>query len=409
MTESPRTFATGIASSRAMLAAPPARWSYSTLKEATACPLRYCLQRATYPDLGDHKGYPSLPSVSALFGNIVHGVLETVVKAMAEAGVESPQSESAANVIRDLGGFTSVVERELARQLAPLKHNMRLSKDRQRRIAIDLEAQVADARAQVQTYLSRTRFVPGPRRATSGSGNAQPRAFVRRELGEGSHAEVELVAERQRLYGRVDLLTLSRDQINIIDYKTGGESDGHVDQLRLYAWLWGADDKVNPRRRDVTSLTAAYRDHDVTVDVPGPEQLIALSHELATKVADADREIASGAPLAKPSQKNCRHCAVRHLCVSYWITVAPKLSDVGQGEFFDYEGVIGEQNGQRSWWLLNDAGYPDLLLRTTTSTPPFASGERFRFLGLRRDIDPQVAWPIGSLTVATEAFRVESA
>lgn len=409
MTDSPGAFTTGIVSSRAVLAAPPARWSYSALKEAAACPLRYCLERATYPDLGDHKGYPSLPSVPALFGNVVHGALETVVKAMAEAGVESPQAESAAEVIRDLGGFTSVVEKELARQLAPLKDNMRLSKDRQRRIAINLEAQVADARAQVQTYLSRTRFVSVAQRAGSSSEGAQPRAPVRRELGEGSHAEVELAAEGQRLYGRVDLLTISGDQVDIIDYKTGGESDGHADQLHLYAWLWDADEKVNPRGLGVASLTAAYRDQDVAVDVPSADQMAALSQELATKIEDADREVASGNPTAKSSKENCRYCAVRHLCASYWATVAPKLSDVAQGDFFDYEGVIGEQNGQRSWWLLSDVGRPELLLRTTTPTPPFASGDRVRFLGLRRDVDPHTNWPIGSLTVATEAFRVDLA
>lgn len=372
MTDSPRALTTGIASSRAVLAPPPARWSYSTLKEVTACPLRYCLLRATYPGLGDHKGYPSLPSVPALFGHIVHGALETVVKAMAEAGVESPQAESAADVIRDLGGFTSVIEKELARHLAPLKDSTRLSKDRQRKIAIDLEAQVADARAQVQTYLSRTKFVPGAQHTASSSGGGQPRRSVSRELGEGSHAEVELVADGQGLYGRVDLLIISSDRVDVIDYKTGGESDGHADQLRLYAWLWGADDKVNPRRLGVASLTAAYRDRDVDVEVPRADQMAILSQELATKIANANREITSGNPTANPSQENCRACAVRHLCASYWTAIAPKLSDVEQGEFFDYEGVIGEQNGQRSWWLTSDASHPELLLRTTT--PPSTSG-----------------------------------
>ncbi|MDQ4215062.1 PD-(D/E)XK nuclease family protein [Microbacterium capsulatum] len=408
MTDSPGALATGIAFSRAVLVGPPARWSYSTLEEASSCPLRYCLRRATYPDLGHQEGYPSVPSVPALFGNVVHGALEVVVKAMADAAVESPQAESAAEVIRDLGGFTSVVENELANQLASLKDNMRLSKDLHRRIAIDLEARVADARAQVQTYLSRTKFVSGPRHSTQAAEGGRSRAFVRQELGAGSHPEVELVAERERLYGRVDLLMISDDRVDIIDYKTGGESDGHADQLQLYAWLWGADEKVNPRGLGVASLTAAYRDQDVSIDVPNADQMAVLSLEFATKIADADGEIASGSPTARPSQENCRYCAVRHLCASYWATIAPKLSDINQGDLFDYEGVIGEQNGQRSWWLLNDAGRPELLLRTTTPAPPFASGDRVRLLGLRRGADPQTDWPIGSVTVATEAFRVES-
>lgn len=407
MTEPSRIIDTGISSSRAVLAPPPAQWSYSALVQVEACPLRYCLERAIYPDLDGRKGYPSLPSVPAMLGNIVHGALEVVVKAMADAGVDSPHAEAATRVIRDLGGFTAVIEAELARQMAPLANNARVSKDRQRRIALDLEAKISDVRAQVQTYLSRTRFVPCTARVRGALDGSQPSEPERYELREGSHAEVELVAEELRFRGRVDLLTISGDQVAIVDYKTGSEADVHADQLRLYALLWSVDRAKNPRHLPVASLTAAYCDHDTSVDLPSDDDLATYSVELAARIVEAEREISSGAPAARPSQDNCRYCPVRQLCTVYWASVPPQLVNTQRGDFFDYEGVIGEQNGQRSWWLLNDTGDPELLLRTTTPTPPFEVGDRVRFLGLRHDNNPELEFPIGSLTVATEGFQMQ--
>lgn len=407
MTKPSRIIDTGISSSRAVLTPPPAQWSYSALVQAEACPLRYCLERAIYPDLDGRKGYPSLPSVPAMLGNIVHGALETVVKAMADAGVDSPQAEVATKVIRSLGGLTGVIEAELERQMASLANNARISKDRQRRIALDLEAKISDVRAQVQTYLSRTAFVSGTARVRGALDGSQPRTPERYELREGSHAEVELVAEELRFRGRVDLLTISGDQVAIVDYKTGSEADAHADQLRLYALLWSSDHAKNPRRIPVASLTAAYRDHDTSVDVPSDDDLATYSVELAARIVVVDREISSGTATAKPNQDNCRFCPVRHLCTSYWTSVAPQSVTTQRGDFFDYEGVIGEKNGQRSWWLLNDTGDPELLLRTMTPTPPFEVGDRVRLLGLRHDNDPELELPIGSLTVATEVFQMQ--
>lgn len=46
MTPAPRQYSTGIESSTAILPEPPAFWSYSSLREITACPRRYALSRA---------------------------------------------------------------------------------------------------------------------------------------------------------------------------------------------------------------------------------------------------------------------------------------------------------------------------------------------------------------------------
>lgn len=98
---------TGVVRSRAVLQGPPNYWSYSSLKEIGECPRRYALERASYPDLWVGRGYPSLPTAPALFGNVVHGALEIVVKALTQAGVDSPQTLQATEVLRRLGGLTT--------------------------------------------------------------------------------------------------------------------------------------------------------------------------------------------------------------------------------------------------------------------------------------------------------------
>lgn len=401
---------TGVALSRALLPEPPEFWSYSTLKAIGECPLRYALERSTYPDLWDRHGYPVLPNPAALFGNVVHGALETVVKALADAGVDSPQTVEATDVLRKLGGLTVVIEDAAAEQLAPLTDNPRLDEGQRRRFARGLRDQTPDLRVQVQTYLSRTRFVPGILRSRSGgagvgSGSTIPKA--RPALGEGSHAEAQLVADDLRMYGRIDLLTVAGTNVEILDYKTGAKSAAYRDQLHLYALLWGADRQSNPERLPVSTLTAAYRDEDVGVAAPSAEELIELAAVLRAEVATADAELLSGVPRPVPTVSNCQRCSVRQLCAAYWQDFAPKFSEIADGAWFDYQGMVGEQHGPHSWWLIDEtSGKPALLLRTSLSRQPIAEGDRLRFLGLRRESDPERDVPIASLTVTTEVFQL---
>jgi hypothetical protein len=105
--EQPR-YDTGITSSAAILPGPPPLWSFSSLREAGACPRRYSLARATYPDLWDGRGYPRVPALAALFGDVVHDALDTIVRALVAADCQSVRSPGAVNVLRQLGGYTAV-------------------------------------------------------------------------------------------------------------------------------------------------------------------------------------------------------------------------------------------------------------------------------------------------------------
>jgi hypothetical protein len=321
----PRRLDTGIESSTALLPPPPSHWSYSSLREAEACPRRYALSRARYPDLWDGTGYPRVPRVPALFGEVVHDALDTIVSALTAAGCESARSAEATAALRTLGGYTAIIEAAVKERLAGLAGNPRVSDDLHRRINRDLHAQVADARFQVQAYIATLVLGPGgaaPDDAAPGMSGTSA-AGRRAPMGTGAHAEVTLRSTRPRLTGRVDLLRVSDAGADITDYKTGSESLSHQDQLELYALLWDLDRDANPGRLPVTHLTAAYPGRDVAFPAPDQPGLRAIEDKITASISIADAEVASDVPRAIPSAANCAFCDVRHLCGDYWTIVAP--------------------------------------------------------------------------------------
>src|SRR6185312_12568017 len=77
---------------------PPTELTFSALKEIEACPRRWALASANYPDLWEDYGYPPRVQLQALFGTVVHAVLETVTRELVGAGCSSVHDASAVEV-----------------------------------------------------------------------------------------------------------------------------------------------------------------------------------------------------------------------------------------------------------------------------------------------------------------------
>jgi hypothetical protein len=202
----------------------------------------------------------------------------------------------------------------------------------------------------------------------------------------------------------VDLLTLTADSADIVDHKTGAQDQSHLDQVRFYAMLWDQDRIANGSRTPLGTLTASYPTNDVSIQAPDGDGLALLAAQTRERVADADEGLVATEPVAIPGEQ-CTFCAVRSLCGTYWHGVVPDPASLRDGKWFDYEGVVGPRNGVKSWWMLNEAGRKELLLRTPPARP-LASGQRLRIIGLRRDDDPDVEAPVATLTTNSEVFVV---
>jgi hypothetical protein len=403
---------TGITSSGAILPGPPPMWSYSSLREAQTCPRRYSLARATYPGLWAGRGYPRVPVLAALFGDVVHDALDTIVKALVAAGCQAVQSPEAVEALRQLGGYTTVIECAADARLASLPGNPRVSDDLRQRIQRALRTRVADARVQVQAYISNTVIVPAAQ--ANGAGTKAPRqapdaaADTRRvAISTGSHAEAQLTVPQLRLTGRIDLLRVTPAGAHITDYKTGAESPSHAEQLQLYALLWDLDRNANPGRLPVTGLTAAYPGRDVAIPVPDEPALRSHEKQVTAAIQEADAELAAPVPRAVPSAENCAHCDVRHLCDAYWSSVAPDPAELPDQAWFDCQGVVGNANGPHSWWLhIDQPGQGKLLVQAPQSGPELHPGRHVRIRGLRIDTDPDSGGVVASMSAATEVFTM---
>jgi hypothetical protein len=356
-----------------------------------------------YPDLWSHWGYPPRPSLPALVGDVVHGVFEVLLRSFRAKGCTSLADPSAVGVLRELGGYTKLVEQGIEDQLGKLAENPRVG-DRLGQLRTALRVKVPEIRQRVQAVIARTPF------QSAGTGPTGGDAEQRGALTLGFHPEVELRAPELRLAGRADLLHLELDGCDITDYKTGAPDPHHADQLRRYALLWTRDLEINPTSLPVRHLILAYPSKDVAVEPPTATELDQLAVDTAAKIKTAETALQERPPPAYPEPTMCGFCGVRQLCEDYWMGL-PKLrasSQVGSDpDWFDFEGTVIERNGPRSWLVAPARGETTLLLRTTAESVPFNVGDHLRLLDLHRDIDLESTLPIGMLSHVSEVFVVQ--
>lgn len=291
---------------------PPRDISVSSLRDIESCPRRWALSTAAYPELWQGVGYPPRPQRSSLMGSVVHRVLETIVRHLAQANCHSPSDPCAIAAIRDLGGFTSILRSCIDETVARQAENPRLRDIEDLRIS--LERSMAKMRTDVQGLLRAVPLVP-----TYRSQGTLVHTSARRPIGPGTYAEIELRAPALHWRGVVDLLVLGLEgEVEIRDFKTGVPSDDHEFQVKTYGVLWSADLELNPSGALPTRLTISYPSGEISVPVPAAQEAEVIKAELLER-AKAARELAKfRPPEARPGVDTCRRCDVRHLCSEYW-------------------------------------------------------------------------------------------
>lgn len=400
MTPGEDGFETPVAKSAGLWPRPPRLWSYSSLREAEECPRRWMLSRAAYPEIWSGRGYPPRPNLSALLGDVVHRVLEIVLREFHARGCVSLGDPSAVVILKELGGYSKLAERAIHELVDPLAYNPRAAA-RLDGLRAALLAKVPEIRQRVQAVISRIALLHA-----SDTAREAPPTGERWPLGVGTHPEAALQATDLRLAGRADLITLTEDGCEITDYKTGAPDPHHADQVRTYALLWAHDGVLNPSALPVVRLVLAYPTHDVDVDVPTGAELALAAAEMAVRIDAADRALQERPPEARPAEDICRLCGVRQLCEDYWadVALAPTAGgSTGEPQWFDLEATVASQNGPRSWLVTRDSDQSTTLLRTPSEETTFRVGDRVRLLNLLRGDDPE-AMPVGSMTQASEVF-----
>lgn len=389
---------------------PPAEMSVSTHSEIEKCPRRWALSSADYPELWGRHGYPPKLQVAALTGSVVHLALEIITKQLAHAKVPSLSDPVAPQVLKDLGGYTSVVEDCVERILERYVDNPRAGAlmEHARR---SLRGQVPTLRARVQSMLSRLRL---PKGMQSAPGTSTPKSGGRPRrlpLVNGTHPEVEVRAKNVGWKGKVDLLVLDDGACEITDFKTGAADETHKFQVRAYAVMWRFDDELNPSGRAVNRLVLSYESRDVDVPPPNASEFDDLGRELFERRQTAEAALAARPPSAHPSTESCRYCGVRQLCDEYWANAMQVVSD--DGRFVDVELKITGRNGPTSWDAVvvcaRDLPTKSAALLRLQQPEEFKTGTRVRVLegALARDPEDATAPAIVTLSALSEAYHVE--
>lgn len=291
---------------------PPPEMTVTTLATIESCPRRWALAAAHYPELWSGRGYPPRVQLNALSGTVAHLALEMVTRALVRAGCQSLQDPTALRVMKDLGGYTKVVNDCIDRAVALLASSPRGHHALEHATRL-LRAQVPELRTRAQTMLCRLRLSPFQVRHTGVAA-----AKTRGPLTVGAFPELTLRAKHIRWKGKADLLILSERACEIIDFKTGAPDERHEFQIRVYALLWNRDAELNPAGRSTDRLVLAYRHGEVEVAPPSSSDLDDLEDQLSARTSAALTALAQDPPEAKPHPQLCLYCDVRHMCTAYW-------------------------------------------------------------------------------------------
>lgn len=386
----------------------PALWSYSSLTTLEACPRRWMLERADYPAVWDSRGYPVVPIRAAVFGSVVHLIIERLSKAMGTTD-DAAAPVTIVDVLRALGGWAQITEAAVDEALTDFDGNPRVSQAALDRLRDDLVRRVPDAVDQVKLLLRDRPSITTRVRPTPATDSVLP-DVARGPATRGTYIERTVTVEDLRLSGRLDLLSIDEVDVTITDFKTGAERDEHDDQVRLYALLWRFDAFTNPMGRPATKLGIAYASHERAVPVPDMQEILALHESTAARIAAADATVMSASPAAFPSPETCRFCQVKHLCDTYWASVPPPITSAPLDEWFDMEGRVSRRNGSRSWvFEMLDQPEVEVLVRTLETNVPFPVGRRVRLLGVRRSLDPDAPERLViSLSTTSEWYPLRS-
>lgn len=295
---------------------PPVAYSPSSIGDVERCPRRWALENADFSNSLSLARYPRRPSTGALRGEIVHSGLEYIVRKLRSAGCDSANDPVLHSTLQEMGGLRKVVRDSADRCILNFQGNPRFTA-RAEYWLLQTQRMLADCRMQLQTHLMRVLRGRGIGGRATKKGSDRPGGD--RALGPGLHTEHWLRPASMQWKGKADLIAISDEACEIVDYKTGEASPKeHAEQLRIYALLWLRDRAINPMGRQATALTLSYKSGQVSVPVPTAAEYKELEASLNLRADEASRLLSAGIPEARPSQENCRFCGVRQLCEEFW-------------------------------------------------------------------------------------------
>jgi len=336
--------------------ASPTEMSVSLLREIEDCPRKWALEHANYPEIWNRNGYPSRIHMPSLIVTLTHSCVERIIGELAKAGCRSIHDDKAVDVMRSLGGYTTIIRSYMQTAIDSYKENPRAEYILDL-ISSSLLAYVVDIRSKVQFLLGRMNLdAAGTTNYDNVTGNSMVKQ--RSALSYGIHPEVDMRVPSMHWRGKADLIVLTDSICELIDFKTGEHTKQHEFQMCVYALLWYRDSVLNPSSRLASKLKLSYLQESVEVQVPTIKSLGKFELEILERTKNLSNILSTSPPSPLPNIERCVFCDVRHLCEAYWkIKVSSDCTPEGRrNNLVDVEVTLIEQHSPLSWNITVDAG-----------------------------------------------------
>jgi len=362
----------------------PEWMSFSTIQWIEACPRYWALMSSDYPDIWSKHGYPVPLIQSTLIGKVIHRLVEIILKEFQISGCTSFDDSSSIDVMRKLGGFSRIIEKITDDVLIEYSNNPR-SVGKLNVVKKILMDRKSDIRENTRILLSR--IFEGKQIATKCFSSVSQGSTL--ALRNGVFSEVLLVNEEIKWKGVADFIKLTQDECEIRDFKTGKPKQKHIEQLKIYSFLWLYDKQKNPSARPASKLTISYIDADIDVPPLSVSEANVYKDQLIERTRQAKIKITDCPPEANIEEENCCHCFVRHLCTNYWESGLQKIGkkEKPDNSLIDIAVKIVGVHGSRSYDAVTIASTnipqnTPIILRVTEKFN-FIRGTCLRLLNMR--------------------------
>ena len=327
---------------------PPSLFSFSSLNEIETCPLSWILKTAKYPEIWSKRGYPDNVNLSAFKGRVVHEALEKINKNLATLDGSGETTPSVVFALKKLGGISEILKKSIEASIKQLSENPRVI-DHIEYIRNCCYRDLPNLRVQTQSLLSRIGKIKQGKTKYRQHSSAIDKSPS--QLSDGTYSEFIISLAMLRMVGVIDLLTITQDEIEIRDFKTGAEKDSHRSQMMIYALLWYNNYQNNPESRIANRIVISYNHGDLELPGPNVAELSQLEAELMDRIESATEAVSSLNPTANPSSENCCYCSVRHLCDDYWLFDSKgETNQIHNHNFIaDLQIRLEGQYGHKTW------------------------------------------------------------
>lgn len=353
---------------------PPHRFSYSSVCQIEECPLQWQLAHATY---GDHRDYPTRPSIAAVEGQIVHEVLESLYRRAACAGLPEYGTPEFRAVISAVKPYDMVKElrKKHADSMRAHPRGMQVRFKTPTQQIVNRAARLFRSQYPMATVTWRKPKLSGAtRRSPHTTEETRPLDLLDMV---GAISEYKLKHPRLPFSGVIDLVLRTERGTVIVDFKTGIRNEKHRKQILYYGILWWRNTGEIP-----TSLELRYMDGIDVLDAPQFD-LTACELEMEERISSVV-DLIEKMPADARLRESCSYCNVRQFCDEYWSDRKIMSSLETVHRFIDVELVVisvpsangfeGCANGDSMIPVTYESGLDKI-------HGPFEQGELIRILG----------------------------